>query len=296
MRQRAFLGSAWRFVIGVSLGSFVTTGLSAQINYTAIPAPQWWNVTDNLRNKVDDSVRSRPDPEVVRRLNRALSGDFTSSPQRTQKNLAEFVEKTRAQNPAGAADLERLLSSMDLIGEVGKAMQGYGLDPHNVADAYTVWWIAAWAVANGVDSPDDAATYQAVQMQARGALANTSNFANVTDADRQQLAETLMVQAVLLDSVNDDLRETDPATLKQIGANARKGAKDMGVDLDTMVLTREGFKPREGADASEVIGGEDAPALAVSEDADSSTPTYLAIAAAATLGLGGAFWLGKRSS
>ena len=105
-----------------------------------------------------------------------------------------------------------------------------------------------------------------------------------------------MIQGALLDSFNDEMRGANPEGMALLAQNARKGAKDMGLDLDTMVLTREGFKPREGADASEVIAGEDVPALAASESAETNTPTYLAIAAAATLGLGGAFWLGKRSS
>lgn len=221
---------------------------------------------------------------------------FNSSRERTTANMSEFLSRTRERNAGTAAELAQLFSSVDVVGEVGKAMRGYGLDPNNVADAYAVWWVSAWSAANGVESPSDAVTYRAVQRQARAAFSATRNFANTSDADRQQFAEAMMVQAVLLDSANDGLRGSNPEGMKLLAQNTRKGAKEMGLDLDTMVLTREGFKPREGADASEVIGGEGAPALAASESAEGNTPTYLAIAAAATLGLGGAFWLGKRSS
>lgn len=82
---------------------------------------------------------------------------------------------------------------MDVVGEVGKAMRGYGLSPDNVADAYAVWWISAWSAANGVETTDDPAIYQAVKMQARAAFAATPDFAKLPDADRQQFAEASMI-------------------------------------------------------------------------------------------------------
>lgn len=76
---------------------------------------------------------------------------FRSDRQRTSRNLENFTKAVSSKNAAAAADLKRLFSSVDVIGEVGKAMQSYGLDPNNVADAYAIWWVSAWSAATGLE-------------------------------------------------------------------------------------------------------------------------------------------------
>ncbi|MHA6316180.1 DUF6683 family protein [Altererythrobacter sp. CAU 1778] len=217
--------------------------------------------------------------------------NFRTLPQRTSTNLATFVAKTR--EPA-KADLARLFASQpDLIDEIGGVMQSYGLDPANIADAYALWWMSAWLVANQRQDTPPAATIAAVRDQARNAFAATSGFAEADDAGKQQYAEALMVQATLLNTALEQ-SANQPKMLAQLAEAAKKGALSSGLDLNTMVLTEQGFVPREGADASSV-SPEDAPALA-STQADAVSPaTYAAAGALATLALGGAFWLGKRS-
>lgn len=192
--------------------------------------------SDSVGQTVSRNLTTSPSSE---QYVSALTFDHDNSA--TKRNLHRFVQLTRIQGVSKAADLERLFSSVDVIGEVGRAMRGYGLDPNNVADAYTAWWVSAWSAANGVKSPSDTATYRAVQRQARAAFTATPDFANTSDADRQQFAETMMVQAALLDTANDGLRGSKPEGMVTLADNARKGAKDMGIDLDTMVLTPDGF-------------------------------------------------------
>ena len=215
--------------------------------------------------------------------------NFRTLPQRTSTNLATFVAKTR--EPA-KADLARLFASQpDLIDEIGGVMQSYGLDPVNVADAYALWWMSAWLVANQRQDTPPAATIAAVRDQARNAFAATSGFAEADDAGKQQYAEALMVQAALLNTALEQ-SANQPEMLAQLAQAAKQGALSSGLDLNTMVLTEQGFVPRQGADASGVVR-EDAPAVAQVDDG--SNATLVAIAAALGLGLGGAFWLGKKA-
>lgn len=75
----------------------------------------------------------------------------------------------------------------------------------------------------------------------------------------------------------------------------------MGLNLDTMVLTREGFRPRDGAALDPSLGEAD-PQLASSSDTvpsgegSGNSTTYLAIAVAAGAGLGAAYIAGKAAA
>lgn len=237
-------------------GSFVLTVLLPALTPASAQGVDWGGIMQTeAMNSVVEEIAQQQAADVARRdVSQPLQEkgqeasetdlSYSSSPTRTSRNLRIFLDRSKASNPALADDLEQLFSAVDVVGEVGKAMRGYGLSPDNVADAYAVWWISAWSAANGVETTDDPAIYQAVKMQARAAFAATPDFAKLPDADRQQFAEASIIQAVLLDTANDGMRGTNPQGMAALAANARKGAKDMGIDLDTLVLTREGFRPR----------------------------------------------------
>ena len=239
-------------------------------------------------SEVSEQVMLEPQTRVAA----SPSANFVHSGKRSSKNLAQFVAKSRQQNPAAAADLERTFASMDIIAEAGKGMRAMGLDPHNVADAYALWWVLAWSAGNQQESPSDAPTYQAVQAQARAAFASTPGLAGRSDAEKQQFAEAMIVQAMILDSANDAVRG-NPAQMKTLADQAKRGAKEMGLDLSTMVLTSDGFRPRKGA-ALDASVGEERLAANVG-DTSEATPliTYAAIAAAGGAGIAAIFFFGK---
>lgn len=264
-------------------------------------AQEAWSVGDytawtavnmaRLNEQVDDTVQGRALPETPD-AQPTKAWTFAASAARTKANLAQFVAKSRQQNPAAAADLQRTFAAMDIVGEAGKGMRALGLDPHNVADAYALWWILAWSAANQVESPSDAPTYEAVQAQARAAFTATPGLAGRSDADKQQFAEAMIVQAMILDSANDEVRG-DPAQMRTLADHAKHGAKEMGLDLATMVLTSDGFRPREGAalDSSDTD-----PRLAAADPGAAGTTsltTYAAIAAAGGAGIAAVFLAGR---
>lgn len=57
------------------------------------------------------------------------------------------------------------------------------------------------------------------------------------------MAESLIVQAAMVDAANDQMRG-DPAQRRALAVAVNSGAKGMGLDLTGMTLTPEGFRPR----------------------------------------------------
>lgn len=251
--------------------------------------------TDQLGIVLREQVR-RPPPHRTGRpfsdVPRAVAPDamvlrYQPSRARRTANLAHFLEKTRAVDPAGAKDLAGLFASGDFIDKIGHALAPAGLRVDNVADAYTVWWINAWQATRGSNATPSRAKNEAVRGQAARALTASAKFTGADDAAKQELAESLLVQAALIDTAVEQAKG-DRARLAAIGAAVAKGARGMGIDLGMMELTEDGFVPiqrgsNEAAPGARRADVADADATATS---DGRTP-YGLIAAATGAGLGG---------
>ncbi len=243
--------------------------------------------------QADNVVRNRTSTPVTQ-----ISFSYNNSKSRTRINLAKFVEKSRATDPAGAAKMAQLFASTDIIGMIDQKMQQtYGMRANNVADAYAVWWVSAWMGSKG--RSDDATPGQMamVKRQASNALAATSEFASATDAGKQELSEAMLVQAAMIGDTIDTYK-SDPAMLAKARAAIAKGAREMGLDLNGMTLTDEGFVPARKTGAVDSAPGTPEQALAVNTApvpaaANDTSPPYLLMAAAGGAGIGGVFLLGK---
>jgi hypothetical protein len=215
--------------------------------------------------------------------------NYTPQKSRTRANLQNFVEKTRAVDPSGAAQMEQEFASGDFMAQIGDIMSSVGLSKNNVADAYALYWVNAWQVAHGDSSTPSAEMMQAVAAQAARGLSQSPEFAAANEAQKQEMAEALMVQGVMIASAFEQARG-DRKMLRAIGQAVAKGASASGLELDTMTLTEEGFVeggPSKGADASGLAVDESKLASAT----DGGKTLQYGIMAA--LGLGAAFMIGK---
>lgn len=255
-----------------------------------------------LGNRADgDESSFSPRTNRIVNVAPAASLSFTVSPSRRKANLAKFVAKTRPVNPDGAVKMEQLFASADVFASIGQGIAPMGLRVDNVADAYAVYWITAWEAANGITgSRTSRVQAQSVKTQVSSALLATPEFASAGAAQKQELAEALLVQSAMITASMDQMA-SDPAQRRAIAAAVRKGANAMGLDLDAMTLTENGFVPaskRSSVDDRDVPGapgnGDGEQALAANDNAArDSAPNYALIAAAGGAGLGGMFLLGK---
>lgn len=106
-----------------------------------------------------------------------------------------------------------------------------------------MWWINAWLIANKRDEVPDLTTVAHVKQQVRAAFAAAPDLTNASDVERQEFAEALLIQAVMLEAAFEQMK-SDAAQLDQLANVARQGAKAQGIDLATMTLTLNGFVPR----------------------------------------------------
>lgn len=195
---------------------------------------------DAVMEAASETVKGQRSTSPTKKPSAPLT--YKPSVEQRQRNQAQFIAKSKAKDPKAAAELERLFASTDVIGAMGKAIAPYGLRTDNVADAYTTWWINAWLASRGRTDTPDKRVIEAVRAQATAAFGRTSGLLSATDAIKQEIAETHLIQAALIDGYMTGAKG-DPTLLRKIAAGVRQSAHASGLDLDAMNLTERGFVP-----------------------------------------------------
>jgi hypothetical protein len=264
-------------------------------------------VYDNLMdNLVEDnkSFSNKNSSQVTPYQVQALT-TYTPSTSRTRTNLQNFASKTRKVDPEGAAKMEQLFASTDIIGQIGSVMRSYaGLDKNNAADAFALYWVSAWKASKGDVSDKSAASYKAVAAQAARGMSTSPEMARATDAQKQEMAEALLVQSALIDGMLEEYR-SNPAMMAKLAQSVRQGAKASGLDLDAMTLTEQGFVKagKKRSDATDAAPGAETTAVASASPAKTDTSEGsgllsgafpgIVIAGLAGSGIAAAFLYGK---
>ncbi|MBX7482746.1 DUF6683 family protein [Qipengyuania qiaonensis] len=168
---------------------------------------------------------------------------YNPSVELRRANFAAFVERTRRVDPQAAADLAANVKP-EIIPQMHETLKQYGASAYNLADAYAVWWITAWGVVNFDPTAEaTAAQILAVSRQSANAMLAIPEFGNLSNAQKQELAEAYL----LYTSINLtylDYVKANPSKQSEVADAIKQGALKSGMDLDQMVLTESGFEPR----------------------------------------------------
>lgn len=164
--------------------------------------------------------------------------------------MAQIVERLRRVDPAGAADLQRTFATRDVITEIGGVMRPAGLRPDDVADAVATYLVTAYHGVRG-STEGEPAEFKAVSAQVGRALSADPAFTGASDALKQEIAEAMLVQAVLANQAVQ-AAEKQPSAMPAIKAAIGQGTRSsFGLDL---------MRVRLGADGFTGISSEQAPA------------------------------------
>jgi hypothetical protein len=233
--------------------------------------------------------------------------NYQISMQRRKANYKSFVEKSRKMNAAVANDLQKMFNSGDPIQIAsGPLNRKFGVQVNNTADAYALWMIAAWWVANGESGDMSRQQFSAVRTQVSGGMMSVADMSTATDEVKQNFAESLIINALLLDAA-DEQSKNDPRARSQLAAAVMANAKrDMNIDLSTITLTDQGFVPRKSGkrgDAGEAVDNAlpgDAGAGQLASASATPAPSsgmgggdIALLIAAVSAGAGGIFMIGK---
>jgi hypothetical protein len=254
------------------------------------------NTPQNLVSEIDST------PETIyNQTGRAatpLSLTFTPNSAYRKKNVADYVRQVAKIAPDYAPKLDADLGDGQVFNQYSQMLDGIGLNANDLGDNLAVWWITAWEASQGrpVETPPIA--FAKVQQQVQRVLAAES-FTKMSNSDKQKFSDSLMIQTLILANQIDQAK-SDPEISRQLAAGIKKGANQLGFDLESMTLTEEGFRPIKGrktgaADSADKATNPAAEptAVAANDTGNSNTRKWALIAAAAGAGLGGIFLFGK---
>lgn len=177
----------------------------------------------------------------------AATTRFTRDPALFEAKQAQIVEQMRRQSPQAAAEIQQLFAQ-DLLTLVRPELRRMELDDQDAADMTAVYWIAAWEASNGIvgRKTEPAMTKGARDQIARLMAANPAT-AQMSDRDRQDLADTMFLQAILAEARMDSAAKAGPALQRQMSDLIHTEASQiLNVDLRKVTLSAAGFSPTTG--------------------------------------------------
>jgi hypothetical protein len=157
-----------------------------------------------------------------------------------QQNTTRFIDGLRLTDAASAKSWEQIFATNDVFGQIDQAMTKLGLNSTNLADAYAVYWTNAWLGAQGRTDDLPQAQLIAVRNQVAQTLLATPEVQAATDAQKQEIAEGLLIQAALIDA-SVKQAQGNPTLMPQVQTAIKQGAQTMGLALDRLTLTAQGF-------------------------------------------------------
>jgi hypothetical protein len=168
---------------------------------------------------------------------------FRPSIERRRRNFANFMNRSRAVDPAGADQLQAFLAQ-DVIGFVAKEVAPLGLRTDNLADAMTIYVIEAWEATNAKVMAPSRARSQALRRQMMRAIAGMPNLTAADDAVKQESAEAMLVQAVMVsNAIKLAIQKGDKTEIAAVQDAAQQGAlATLGMDLRSMSMTEAGLR------------------------------------------------------
>lgn len=169
---------------------------------------------------------------------------FTPSPALRKRNIAAFMANMEATNPVAAAEIQAQLGGRDLIELIGGEIARYGLKTDNLPDAMAIFVMESWEAMSGRVLPPSRPRGLAVRRQMAEAAATLPALSGATGAARQELAESMLLQAFLISSTAQANRQAGagPAETQAMADTVVEIARaTLGIDLRTMTLTDDGL-------------------------------------------------------
>lgn len=157
---------------------------------------------------------------------------------RVKQQFSDFVRSTGGNGPGIAAAMER----EDFFARWGRHVAQYGLRRGDVADAMTAYWFLNWQIANDVRSVSRSQV-QAAKNQVQSRMRTNANFADLTEAQKQEMAEVLILNFIAQSVAYEDAMRDNDASMQRRLQNAAiaRFRNEMGLNLQDMQLTEAGF-------------------------------------------------------
>ncbi|PSJ36802.1 DUF6683 family protein [Allosphingosinicella deserti] len=175
----------------------------------------------------------------------AVEGRYTPSSAARQRLAGIMGNAATKQDPAKGEEMRQLVIAGRAMREYQRIAPMLGFRANDAIDAYAFYLLAQWGVAN--DHRADVTRTQAAAVRRQAAIAYAGIADQLTtDALRQEFAEMLVIQGVILAGVHEAaVRSRDDKARTRYAALARRGGKNIfSMDPAQITLTDAGFRTK----------------------------------------------------
>jgi hypothetical protein len=188
---------------------------------------------------------SAPPPLVRGAPTRGASLSVGNDPRIAREVRQRFRAQLVSAHPTQQAAIDQALSQDWLQGYRREIARPNGLDADNVADAFTAYYVAAWAIVHGATTVSPAAV-AAVRDPMRAAWTVSPAAAAMTAPQRQFAAQEAIYRTVLIMANRTHIHQTGNKALQQQAARHYQAQvlQGAGINLEQLRLTEAGFVAR----------------------------------------------------
>jgi len=174
----------------------------------------------------------------------AVETGYRASPEVSARVRRQFVAWIRGMDAREGDLIEQEFRTRDYVQVWAEIVRSDGFRTGDVVDALASYWIVNWIIANGRES--DAGSAPAVRGQVREVLIHDAAFARLAEAQRQEMAEVLMLNFVVqFAAFSDAYRRQDEALKARLGEAARaRFRNELGLDLLALDFGADGLVER----------------------------------------------------
>ncbi|MEF2279637.1 DUF6683 family protein [Deinococcus sp. YIM 134068] len=171
--------------------------------------------------------------------------NFKVSPAVRRGVIDTFVGEVTAASPESGAEWQKLFTGADVFAEIDRQMKTlFGLSSTNVADVWALYWSYAWLMTQSRTDDPTRAQVVGLRDQFRPLLLSIPAVAGLNDTQKQEMAESLLLQTVLFGALAEAWKD-DPASRAEFGQGLAQGTAELGLDLGLVDLTERGFTVRK---------------------------------------------------
>ena len=160
----------------------------------------------------------------------------------TERVKRAYIAQAERAYGKKAVALRQFLDGNDFVQVWAKGAAADGMRPNDLGDSLAEYWATNWQIVRGLSSTMPSQT-RAVRYQIGPVIARMPAIRRMSDAQKQTLSETLMLNLIFEVIGADAARKKgDPATLAKVRqATAVRFQQEFGVDLNTLNVTNRGL-------------------------------------------------------
>lgn len=166
---------------------------------------------------------------------------YQRSPQRSAENVKKFITGLKQFNNDVGTQMEAGLANVDLIAALEQKLSPYGVNTNNMGDVLAVYWLAGWMGVNGHEAEPTQAQIAGMKQMVAATLGSAPQIKSLSDADKQDAAEGLLLQMFFNDMVLEGVK-SQPEAVQRARAEVKNALKTAsGLDTDQFTLSANGL-------------------------------------------------------